>query len=114
MLAGKKAAGDVLRQGSKPKDFGSTFQTEVFEELRRFVTLHFDRELLPENAGLPFSELGIDSFSLLELVVFVERKFGIKVPLELLTADNLSSISTFSQCVAAFVEGNEAVAKNPK
>ena len=114
MLAGKKAAGDALRQASNPKEFSASFSAQVFEELRRFVEVQFELELTPERVNLPFSELGLDSFSLLELVVFVERKFGIKVPLELLTADNLSSISSLAQCVAAFVEGNEAVAKNPE
>jgi len=109
MLAGKKAAGDASPVADSERD-RSQFESEVCEELRRFVASQYELELSELSGKQTFSELGVDSFSLLELVVFVERKYGIKFPLELLSPSNLSSISAFARCVAEFDRGLDSIA----
>jgi acyl carrier protein len=45
-----------------------------------------------------FSQLGIDSLSLIELVLFIERKFNIALPEEDLLPENFKSAETLAKC----------------
>lgn len=44
-------------------------------------------------------QLGIDSFSLIEIILFIERKFGVRIPDSELTKENLRSLSSITQTV---------------
>ena len=52
-------------------------------------------ELQPEDKLM---NAGLDSHNLLELIVFIERNFGIRIPDHDLTIGNLSSIESLSNC----------------
>jgi acyl carrier protein len=43
------------------------------------------------------STIGVDSFSLMEMILFIERRFNLVLPAESLTPDNLASVKTLSQ-----------------
>jgi acyl carrier protein len=63
-----------------------------------FVKGHFvvpEVEVLPAT---PFEQLGLDSFSLIELVLFLERNYGIVLPDHELTRDNMVSALTLAGC----------------
>jgi acyl carrier protein len=45
------------------------------------------------------SETGIDSFSTIEIILFIERQFGLRIPDSELTKDNLSSLKNISTTV---------------
>jgi acyl carrier protein len=45
-----------------------------------------------------FNQIGIDSLSLIELVLFVERKFNIALPEEDLLPENFKSAETLAAC----------------
>lgn len=70
---------------------------EVEDEIRRFIVDNFlfgedDRGL---NGNDSFLELGIiDSTGVLELVTFIESRFGIKVNDSELIPDNLDSVDS--------------------
>lgn len=75
---------------------------DIRTELKEFVAQTFlfaqDRDLKDEDS---FFELGvIDSTGLLELVVFLEDHFGIKIDDSDLIPENLDSV----QAVTAFVQ----------
>ncbi len=42
--------------------------------------------------------LGVDSFSLMEIILFIERRFGLILPPESLTPENTTSVSNLSLC----------------
>jgi len=47
------------------------------------------------------SAIGVDSFSLMEMILFIERRFNLVLPAESLTPENLASVKTLSQyCVS--------------
>ncbi len=46
------------------------------------------------------SSIGIDSFSLMEMILFIERRFNLVLPAESLTPENLASVKALSHhCV---------------
>ncbi|NLW49515.1 MAG: radical SAM protein [Candidatus Brocadiaceae bacterium] len=46
-----------------------------------------------------FAAVGLDSLGLMELLLFVERRFGVEVPEAELTRANLHSVRAFAECV---------------
>lgn len=45
-----------------------------------------------------FNQIGIDSLSLIDLVLFIERKFNIALPEEDLLPENFKSAETLAKC----------------
>ena len=54
-----------------------------------------DVEVTPETE---LAVIGVDSFSLMELILFIERRFGLVLPLESLTPQNTATVSNLSLC----------------
>ncbi len=59
-------------------------------------------DILPET---DLAVLGLDSFSLIEIVLFLERKFEIELPDEVLTTENVRTAKNISAC--AFAESQK-------
>lgn len=71
----------------------------ISREICGFMRKNVIAEGVPFDEESAFGALGVDSFSLIEILLFVERRFGVVVPEELLTRENLSSVSALSRCV---------------
>jgi len=64
----------------------STVNTaRVEQEIRSFVTAMLGSECGPDSN---LKQLGLDSIGFLELVIFIEKRFAIPLPLELIAAGN--------------------------
>lgn len=50
----------------------------------------------------PFASLGLDSFSLLEIILFIERKYSLSLPDMALTKENLHSADTLATCILQY------------
>ena len=48
------------------------------------------------DAETPLSEAGVDSFSIVQVLLFIERKFGVIVPESYLTRENLRTVRALS------------------
>ena len=53
----------------------------------------------PFDEQSSLTDAGVDSFSLMELVLFVERRWGIQIPLAMLTRENTASVEAFARCI---------------
>ena len=53
-------------------------------------------EVTPET---PFEKLGLDSFSIIEIILFIERKYGVTISDKELNKENLYSVSSLAKCV---------------
>ncbi|BCX82461.1 acyl carrier protein [Methylomarinovum caldicuralii] len=77
-------------------------QTEtIAAELCEF--LH-ERILAPGVAvtpETPLEDIGVDSFALMELILFVERRYGLVLPPEALVPEHLASVAALSHYCAA-------------
>ena len=63
-----------------------------------------DNSTLQENDSL--SETGvIDSITLLQLIDFLEGKYSIEIPLEMITTENFDTLSGISQSVMTLKKG---------
>lgn len=50
------------------------------------------------NVETELAALGIDSFSLIEIVLFIERQFGVVLQEDVLIPENLKTISSIAAC----------------
>jgi acyl carrier protein len=74
---------------------------------------HFLRsQILAEGVALeadtPLTQLGIDSAATVEMLLFIERQFGVMVPDSALTLANLATAGALARCVCdiASAEGD--------
>jgi acyl carrier protein len=72
----------------------------IAAKLCEFVRTNLVEEGVEFNENRPLAEAGIDSFDLVELVLYCERVLGIRVPDSHLTSANLASISSLANCIA--------------
>lgn len=73
---------------------------EVSAIVRSFVEERRDSGYAFDES-CPLQDMGIDSFSLIELVLLLERTYGFALPLGLLTHENVSSTASFARCFVA-------------
>ncbi len=71
----------------------------IVEQLCQFARTHLVASGARFDEHSPLAGAGIDSFSLVELLLFIEGAFGIRVPDSHLTRENLASLSTLARCV---------------
>ena len=71
----------------------------IAEQLCQFVRSNFVAHGVEFNPHSPLAEAGIDSFALVELLLYCERVFGVRVPLSHLTRKNLTSVATLAGCI---------------
>jgi acyl carrier protein len=72
----------------------------VVEQLCQFARANLVAEGTEINEHSLLAEAGIDSFSLVELLLFCERAFGVTVPESHLTHENLMSLAALARCIA--------------
>ncbi len=72
------------------------------EEISCALCLFLQENILaPDVEVTPDTELaiiGVDSFSLMEIILFIERRFGLILPPESLTPENTTSVLNLSLC----------------
>ncbi|MCF6202132.1 MAG: phosphopantetheine-binding protein [Methylococcaceae bacterium] len=56
------------------------------------------------NMETELVKIGIDSFSLMEMILFIERSFGLVLPAESLTPENIASIGSISTYCATLLK----------
>lgn len=54
-------------------------------------------QIAPETV---LRDVGIDSYSVIEMVLFIERRFGVVLPEEKLIPENLQSVRALARCAA--------------
>ena len=75
----------------------------ITEQLCEFIKANLTGDGVEVTAETPFEKLGLDSFSIIEIILFIERKYGVTIPDKELNKENLFSAATLAKCV----EGNQ-------
>ena len=70
----------------------------LIQRVSDYLTKRFLASGVTFNSTLPFGEFGIDSMTVVELVMYIEEEFGIVIPADQLTGNNLASLETLANC----------------
>ena len=88
-------------------------QETVAKEICNFIKENLVAETVEIKPDSSLSAIGLDSFSTIEIVLFIERKFDVGLPDEALTPENIESPNAIAACTLqyAWLSLEEAVSK---
>ena len=72
----------------------------IAAQLCQFARANFVAEGAEFDENSPLAKAGIDSFALVELLLYCERVIGVRVPDSHLTSTNLTSMAALAKCIA--------------
>ena len=84
----------------------------IAEQLCQFARTNFVAPGVDFNEHSPLSEAGIDSFALVELLLYCERSLGVRVPDSHMTCRNLDSMASLAQCVVDLARNGNGESKS--
>lgn len=73
--------------------------TAIIEEIKTYIQQNILAGDLQIDADSDLKNVGIDSFSTVEIILFIERKFGIAIPDEKLLPDNFRTLRALASTV---------------
>ncbi len=73
-----------------------TIVENIVNEISLFVETEIIDQSFSFDNNLSFKDLGVDSLAIIQIILFVERKYGIKIETEDLTPKNLESVNTLA------------------
>jgi len=73
-------------------------QSEIINQLTAYLKKRFLASGVEIQPADKFADIGIDSMSVVELVMFIEEEFGIAIPADQLTGENLASLDALASC----------------
>lgn len=71
-------------------------QQQIASDLLRFIQQNITGLEVKLDENTVLKDVGVDSFSLVEVILFIERKFGIEMPEELVHPDNFKTVKILS------------------
>ena len=71
----------------------------IITEIKKYIENNILAETVQINADTNLKQVGIDSFSTVEIILFIERRFGVSIPDEKLVPDNFKTIQALAATV---------------
>ena len=68
----------------------------ISNELMKFVQANIVAEGVIITPQSVLRDVGIDSYSIVEIILFIERKYGVVIPDELLIPENFKTIAVLA------------------
>ena len=71
----------------------------IIAEIKKYIENNILAQGIQIDAASNLKQVGIDSFSTVEIILFIERKFGVSIPDEKLIPDNFKTIQSLAAIV---------------
>ncbi|MBX2933339.1 MAG: hypothetical protein KF825_03780 [Ferruginibacter sp.] len=71
----------------------------IIEEIKKYIEKNILAEAVSIDADTELKKAGIDSFSTVEIILFIERKFGVAIPDEQLLPENFKTLRSLALTV---------------
>ncbi len=68
----------------------------ISEELKKFIKNNILAEGVEITNDTLMRDVGIDSYSIVEIILFIERKYGVVIPDDLLQPENFKTINALA------------------
>jgi len=78
-------------------------EQDICNELISYVKSNITDNSISILKETPFNQIGLDSSSIIELILFIERKFNVSIPEADLVPDNLKSVEALAQCTYKYI-----------
>ena len=77
---------------------------ETINALKKFICTNIIAENVDIEPTTVLKDIGVDSFSIIEIVLFIERKFGKLIPDHLLVPETFSTLQSLAAVVDSIVK----------
>lgn len=74
---------------------------EKISELSRFIQENILAERVSLTPDTVLKDIGVDSFSIVEIVLFIERKWGVLIPDHLMVPETFTTVRNMATIVAS-------------
>lgn len=71
----------------------------IIAEIKNYIEKNILAEGVVIDAATDLKQAGIDSFSTVEIILFIERKFGVSIPDEKLVPQNFKTLDALAATV---------------
>jgi acyl carrier protein len=71
----------------------------IIDEIKTYIVNNILAEAVQIDAATNLKQAGIDSFSTVEIILFIERRFGVSIPDEKLLPDNFKTLQALASTV---------------
>ena len=71
----------------------------IIEDIKKYIEKNILAENMHIDASTNLKQAGIDSFSTVEIILFIERKYGVVIPDEKLIPENFATLRALSAIV---------------
>lgn len=75
----------------------------IMNDVKKFIENNIIAPGATIETHTELQDAGIDSFSIVEILLFIERKYGVVIPNEKLVPDNFKSIYAVAQTVKEYL-----------
>ena len=71
----------------------------IIAEIKKYIEKNILAEAVEIDATTNLKQAGIDSFSTVEIILFIERRFGVSIPDEKLLPENFKTLHVLATIV---------------
>ena len=76
----------------------------ISKEIKNYIRQNITASDVAIDASTPLDDAGIDSFSIVEIILFIEQQYGVVIPDEQLVPENFRTIEALSTTVMALMK----------
>ena len=74
-------------------------QQDITGEIKKYIEKNILDASVKIDAHTDLKSAGIDSFSIVEIILFIERKYGVSIPDDKLVPENFKTIQSLAATV---------------
>jgi len=72
---------------------------DIIEDIKNYIEKNILAASVKIEAGTDLKSAGIDSFSTVEIILFIERKYGVSIPDHKLVPENFKTLQSLAATV---------------
>jgi acyl carrier protein len=81
--------------------------TTIIADIKKYIEKNILSADIKIDASTDLKQAGIDSFSIVEIILFIERRYGVSIPDEKLIPDNFKTLQALSEIVKELLSQTE-------
>jgi acyl carrier protein len=78
-------------------------EAQIRNDVKKFIETNITAGGFLIEPATVLADAGIDSFSIVEIILFIERKYGVSIPNEEMLPDNFKTITAVAKTVKKFL-----------
>lgn len=80
----------------------------IIRDIKNYIQKNITAEEVILDAATELQDAGIDSFSIVEIILFIERKYGVAIPDDKMVPENFRTLEALSQTVLGLMNTKQA------